>query len=194
MQSEHFAEVVALQASCFPPPFPAELLWQNHHLARHLEIFPEGQFVALADGQVIASASSLRVTQKMWDDHGCWDDLTGGLELRNHAPDGSILYGADISVHPAWRGQGIGKALYQARYDLVRRQQLEAYATACRIPDFQGSGLDVMSYVAAILSGRLVDRTLSPLVRMGLQVVGIQENVMDDPESGNAAVRLEWRP
>lgn len=39
---------VALQRDCFPPPFPEELLWQISHLQRHLEIFPEGQFVAFA--------------------------------------------------------------------------------------------------------------------------------------------------
>src|SRR6478735_8386863 len=58
MEETHVPAVAALQRACFPEPFSADLLWTSDHLKRHIELFRDGQFVALADGTVVASASS----------------------------------------------------------------------------------------------------------------------------------------
>lgn len=198
MAPEDFEEVVAFQRLCFPPPFPEELLWTREHLAGHVEMFPEGQFTAIVEGQIVGSASSLRVTRARWSEHTDWDDLTGGLSLERHEPEGAILYGADISVHPSARRQGVGGALYQARFALVRELGLEAFATVCRMPDCRewmvahsGTPLD---YARAVERGEAKDRTLTPFLKMGMQLMGVDEDVMDDPESLDAGARLEWRP
>jgi hypothetical protein len=49
MSSDDVQDVVALQRSCFPAPFPEELLWQPQHIERHLQLFPQGQLVATSD-------------------------------------------------------------------------------------------------------------------------------------------------
>lgn len=190
--------VVALQISCFPPPFPAELLWQPDHLAEHLEVYPEGQFVAEAQGQIVGSASALVIGEEVWQAHLSWDETTGGPFFERHDPGGTTLFGADISVHPAWRGQGIGRALYGARYDLVRSAALDRYGTACRLPGFAAwtsdTGGDVRAYAQQVAEGITSDRTMTPLIRYGLALVTVIENHMEDAESGNAAAALEWRP
>jgi ribosomal protein S18 acetylase RimI-like enzyme len=197
MEPSDFPAVVALQRLCFPEPFPAELLWTPEHLARHLAIFPEGQLVAEIDGEAAGSASSLRVSADRWESHRDWDDLTGGLFLSGHQPEGVILYAADISIRPDLRRRGAGRALYEARFALVRELGLEALATVCRMPDCREwtaeQGGTPRDYALAVERGEAQDRTLTPLLRLGMSLVGVDEEVMHDPESLNAGARLERR-
>jgi len=187
--------VVALQRTCFPEPFPAELLWQAAHLENHLRLFSEGQFIALDGGQVIASCTNMLISNLNWDMHLPWEVQTGGLTLSKHNPNGETLYGIDISVHPDYRGQGIGRTLYHMRYDLVRSHHLTRYGTVCRMPDFAATGMtDAGEFAAAVARGEKTDRTLTPLLKMGLHFGGIIPNYMADAESGNAGAILSWQP
>lgn len=190
------AGVVALQRDCFPPPFPEDLLWQAEHIAHHLEIFPEGQWVAEQGGRIVASCTNLILEEANWQAHLDWESTVGGHFLRAHAPGGTTLYGVDLSVAPASRGQGIGRSLYQARFDFVRAHALTRYGTAVRMPDYQSQaqGQAPQAYAEAVAAGTLTDRTLTPLLRMGTEFLGVIENHMDDEESGHAAAILEWRP
>lgn len=190
---------VALQRACFPPPFSEELLWNADHLARHLEVFPEGQFVAVEGERVLGSASATRIDEAQWRAHANWEATVGGPYLNTFAPQGSTLYGLDISVHPEARGQGIARRLYNARFDLVRRHKLRRYGTGCRIPGFRDwaqSAPDPTpdAYVRAVVEGTTTDRTLTPLLRLGLRPLGAVEEYMEDEESANAAALLEWIP
>lgn len=192
-------DAVALQRACFPAPFPEELLWNRSHLECHLERFPEGQFVAESEGRIVGSASSCLISEENWNEHGSWTDTVGGPYIENHDPGGSTLYGLDVSVHPAYRGQGVGRALYAARLGLVRELGIRRYGTACRLPGFQDwsfshAGAPVEGYVEEVVAGRVADRTLTPLLRYGLKFLGVIHDYMEDLESANAAVLLEWNP
>lgn len=195
MRPADIAGVVNLQRACFPAPFPEELLWRAEHIAAHLGQFAEGQFVAVdAEDQVWASATNMRLNQSTWDAHPDWETKTGGLALPHHSPDGAVLFGVDISVHPKMRRQGLARSLYQARFDLVGREGIARYATVCRLPGFATSGYEsVRAYAEAVAQGHASDATLTPLLRMGLTFVGVQTDYMDDVESGHAGARLEWK-
>lgn len=193
MADHHIPGVVALQESCFPPPFDPELLWKANHLRRHLELFPDGQFVALLGSDVVASCSNTLISEDNWQAHKSWDETVGGYFLENFDPAGSTVYGLDISVHPDHRRQGIARALYEARFDVVRRRATR-YGTACRLPDFVNSNFQTpVSFAKAVEAGEVEDRTLTPLLKMGLTMTDVLENYMDDIESGHAAALLEWQ-
>lgn len=198
LSSKHFEGVVKLQRLCFPAPFPEELLWKIEHLEQHIRVFPEGQFVAVHEGKVIGSCTSIIIPEETWSSHLSFDETVGSLFLSNHTPDGNTLFGVDISVHPDYRKIGVGRSLYQARFSLTRTLKLKRYATSVRIPDFssfhQQTGLDKDIYVKKVSSLEITDRTLTPFIKMGFKVDCIVENHMDDPESGNAAVSLIWTP
>lgn len=198
MTSEDFTAVVALQRLCFPPPFPAAFLWRDEHLARHLAVFPEGQFVAVNEGAVVGSASACVVSEARWRAHASWEETVGGWYFEGHDSAGTTLYGADIGVHPDRRGQGVGRALYGARLDLVRRTGLARFGTACRLPGFRAwsdqCGGGPRDYVALVAAGGANDPTLSPLMRYGLRLVAVLDDYMEDEASGNAAALLEWTP
>lgn len=185
---------VGLQKACFPDPFPEDLLWSAEHLVRHIGVFPDGQFVAEREGVIVASASSTLISEVGYQAHGSWDSTVGGPFLKTFDPNGTTLYGLDISVHPGFRGKGLARELYDQRFDLVRRLGLVRYATGCRLPDFGRSGLDLDTYLGEVRAGVRTDRTLTPLLRMGLTLIGGANDYMEDEESSNCAALLEWLP
>jgi GNAT superfamily N-acetyltransferase len=198
MLEEHIPGAVALQRACFPAPFPEELLWNSRHLAKHLSLFPEGQFVALDDDRVVASASATRISEENWQAHSSWEETVGGPFLESFDETGSTLYGLDISVHPVFRGKGLGRMLYQERFKLVKYLDLTRYGTACRLPDYRTyesnhQGVTVDEYAEHVVQGSAKDRTLSPLLRYGLTFLGVIHKYMEDWESDDAAALLEWR-
>jgi GNAT superfamily N-acetyltransferase len=192
-------EAAELQSLAFPPPFPQDLLWQPEHLIRHVELFPRGQFIAESAAEVVGSCSNTLVSEESWHAHRSWEETVGGPMLENFDPRGTTMYGLDITVHPAYRRLGIGRAFYEARFDLVRELGLRRYGTACRLPGFADylssqPESNVREYAEVVVAGHAVDRTLTPLLRYGLTYQGVIENYMDDEESGNAAALLEWLP
>lgn len=195
MTANDVAGVVALQRQCFPEPFPADQLWQSVHIERHLEIFAEGQFVAVVGDMVVGSCTNMRTSRAIWDSHLPWESVVGDLFLSGHAPEGEVLYGIDVSVAPAFRRQGIAREFYQARFNFVRSASMDQYGTVCRLPGLQASGLvSARAYAESVVARERIDPTLTPLLHLGLRFVGVIEGYMSDPESGDAGAILEWRP
>jgi len=194
MRPDDFDGVRALCAAVYPTT-PS---WTEGQLGSHLRVFPEGQLVATrADtGELAGMAASLIV---LWDDYGLgatWRDFTGGGMFTTHDPvRGRTLYGAEVMVHPAMQGQGVGKQLYEARRALARRLGLLRIRAGARLRDYQlhAARVSPEQYVAAVVRGELVDRTLSFQLGQGFQVIGVVSGYLaHDPESlGHAAV-IEW--
>lgn len=195
LQPQHIQGAVELQALAFPPPFDAGLLWQAEHLQHHVDIFPAGQWVGLYGGKVVATSSNTLMSSQLFLSGKDWDSKVGGYFLDTFDPVGDTLYGLDISVHPDYRGQGIGRELYQKRFEYARQNALSRYGTSCRIPDFASSGVaDPDAYVNDVVTKKRSDRTLTPLLKYGMNIVKILPNHMDDEESRNTAILLEWKP
>lgn len=195
MRRDDVEAAVALQKEAFPPPFSEDLHWDPEHLRTHVRLFPEGQFVAEAGGSVVGSCSNCVISEERWQSHSPWGRTVGGPFLRNHDAHGTTLYGLDITVHRGLRRQGVGRAFYERRFELVRRLGLNRYGTACRIPGFAASGIATAEgYVESVVRGETTDRTLTPLLRYGLLPGGVIQKFMPDPESGDAAAVLEWNP
>lgn len=189
------SEVVALQSLAFPPPFSEELHWKEEHLATHIDVFPEGQWIALSAGSVVGSCSNCILTESDWSANRDWYQTVGGPNIKNHHPLGTTLFGLDITVHPQHRKIGIGRAFYENRFQFARNNGLRRFGTGCRVPDFLNSGHStVEAYVKEVVAGIRMDRTLTPLLRYGLRFIAVRHNYMDDPESGDSAAILEWEP
>jgi GNAT superfamily N-acetyltransferase len=189
-----FAGIIALTQAIYPGA-PS---WTEAQLAAHLRVFPEGQMVAIDEttGEIVGMAASLIV---LWDDYELttsWRDFTASGTFANHDPvHGRTLYGAEIMVSPALQGHGVGTQLYAARETLARRLGLLRIRAGARLRDYHyhTQRLTAEEYVAAVVRGALVDRTLTFQLRRGFRVLGIVSNYLrHDPESRGYAAVIEW--
>ena len=191
---EDIPEIISLCRAVYPDS-PA---WSEEQLRHHQQIFPEGQLVATdpVTGAVVGYAASLVV---LWDDYrldDSWRDFTDGGMFRNHDPEkGHTLYGAEVMSHPAHRGQGVGKALYAARRDLVRRRGLWRIRAGARLCGYHrvADRMSPEDYLAAVAEHRLTDPTLTFQLAQGFRPMALVRNYLrHDPESLGHAVVIEW--
>jgi GNAT superfamily N-acetyltransferase len=192
---EHVRALAALQRMVFPTLTDNELLTEEKYL-KHLELFPEGQFVALAHykgRQIPVGATSTFRTHFDFShiQHKFLEAVADGW-LTNHNPQGEWLYGADLSVHPDYRGNRIGRRLYEARRNLVRRLNLRGEIAGALLPGYihYRRRLTVAQYVLRVWQGHIFDPTLSMQIRNGFTVKGILYDHIHDPRSNNTATLI----
>ena len=209
-----FADALAqLQRDCFPNLAGHELMTRENFLS-HCRVFPEGGFVALAargndapllgnaepqvpqagDDRVVGLGSGF-FTDFDFDhpDHTFMEMIAGG-DYTNHDPDGEWYYGGDISVHPAYRGQGIGRMLYEARKEVVRRHRKKGIVAGGALPGYRHhrERMSVSEYVEKVVAGELADPTLSFQLRNGFEVRGLLEGYIEDEFTGDWATLIVW--
>ena len=189
----YFAQLEQLQRLCYPTLGVHELM-QVQHFTRQHAIFPQGQIVVLAGSEVIGQGSGF-VGDVDFDHppHTC-SGICAGFYFTSPNPAGAYYYGADISVHPAYRGRGIGRLIYQARQDLVRRYNRQGIVAGGLIPGYAQykTKLSVQAYVDQVVAGELTDPTLSFQLRNGFRVRGLLENYIEDSASDNWSTLIEW--
>jgi GNAT superfamily N-acetyltransferase len=127
-RAEHAAALEELQLLCFPTLDDSER-FKAAHYRKHIELFPEGQFVALDGDKVVGMTSTIRQHFDFTHVEHKFADVIQGGWLTSHEPDGDWLYGADIGTHPAYRRRGIARGLYAARHGTVRALGLEGQVT-----------------------------------------------------------------
>src|SRR5262249_56426603 len=95
-------------------------------------------------------------------DHTFADIIEGGW-LTSHQPAGAWLYGADVGVHPGYRGRGLATALYAARQETVWRLGLKGQVTAGMIRDYGAvkGRMTAQDYYRGVGEGRGEESTLS---------------------------------
>lgn len=194
MRPEDIPAVGTLSTAVYPASPP----WSSRQLESQLRVFPEGQLVAVLpdSGEVVGMAASLIV---LWDDYALesdWRDFTASGTFTNHdAARGRTLYGAEVMVHPAYQGRGIGKALYAGRRELARRFGLLRIRAGARLRDYHvhAARLSPQEYVRAVVRKELSDRTLSFQLAEGFQVIGVVSGYLrHDPDSLGYAAVIEW--
>ncbi len=172
--------------------------WNDALLSSHLEVFPEGQFVALEveTGRIVGMAASLIV---LWDDYDLdmdWLAFTNSGWFTNHDPErGRTLYGAEVMVQPNMQRRGIGKKIYHARRELVRRLGLLRIRAGARLRGYHryAHRMSAEEYVARVVQRRISDPTLTFQLREGFEVIGVVANYLhQDPESRGYAAIIEW--
>nr|WP_106784972.1 GNAT family N-acetyltransferase [Lysinibacillus timonensis] len=190
-----FDELIDIQAECFPPPFPSELWWNKEQLINHVTLFPAGALCVEIDGKVVSSLTSVCVNFDPSHPNHTWAEATDDGYITNHNPNGNTLYIVDISVRPNFRSLGLGKIMMQSMYHVVIENNLDRLLGGGRMPGFHryANQLSANEYIKAVTSGQIHDPVISFLLRCGRMPIAIVENYLDDEESKNYGVLMEWK-
>ncbi len=194
-RAEHIPQLVELQIVCYPTLADTSRL-KAPHLESHLHIFPAGQWVAVEGARVVGMSAGFLYTFDFDHSQHTFDEIIGYGYFTQHNPQGQHFYGADVSVHPDYRGRGISRLLYDARKDLVRRRGLRGIVAGGMIPGFAHykTQMDARTYVAQVVAGEIFDPTLSVQLRQGFRVRGLLPNYLPDIATDGWAVLIEWVP
>lgn len=193
VEPRDFPGIIALCERTYPGAPP----WSRAQLARHLEVFPEGQLVAVDRGrEVVGYAASLIV---YWNDYSMdtsWRDFTDAGWFSNHDPVmGRTLYGAEIMVHPEMRGSGVGGRIYEARAEIAKRFGLRRIRAGARLRGYHkhAESMSAEEYVRRVVRRSLRDPTLSFQLNRGFHVLAVVSGYLKyDPESLGWAAVIEW--
>jgi GNAT superfamily N-acetyltransferase len=192
---EHVQALEDMQHLIYPTLTADEKFTAPKYL-RHLELFPEGQFTALAerDGRWIpvGVTSTYRTHFDFSDYHHTYLEAIGHGWLTHHDPTGEWLYGVDMAVHPDYRGLRISRKLYEARHALVRRLNLRGEIAGGMMPGYHlhRQRLTIAQYALRVWQGRLHDPTLTAQLRAGFTFRGILYDHITDPRSDNTAMLI----
>jgi 4-aminobutyrate aminotransferase / (S)-3-amino-2-methylpropionate transaminase / 5-aminovalerate transaminase len=188
---EHADALEELQRVCFPTLDDAER-FKAAHYRKHVELFPDGQFVALDGDRVVAATSTIRLHFDFAHVNHTFAEIIQGGWLTSHEPNGDWLYGADIGVHPDYRGRRLALALYAARQELVWRLALKGQVTAGMIPGYGAvkATMSAEEYYQRVVDGRVVDPTLSMQLRVGFEPRALLANYLNDPVCDNYSVLI----
>jgi len=186
-------ELERIELTCFPTANPDDLL-SEADIRAYAETFPEGYFVALVDGRPVGMGAGIYLDFDFSNPQHTIAGITGEHQCGNHHPAGEWYYGTDITVLPEYRGQGIGRMLYEKRKALVIRDGKRGIIAGGALPGYfdYKKTLPVDQYVARVVAGELRDPTLSFQLGNGFQVRGLLENYIEDESDDGWAVLIVW--
>jgi GNAT superfamily N-acetyltransferase len=194
-QADLIPQLEELQIVCYPTLADSSR-FKAPHFESHLRIFPEGQWVALNGARVVGMSAGFLYTFDFDHPHHTFDEIIDYGFFTRHDPQGQHFYGADVSVHPDYRGRGIGRRLYDARKELVQQRGLRGIVTGAMIPGFARykTSMEAHLYVSRVVAGEIFDPTLSMQLRQGFRVRGLLPKYLPDSATDGWSVLIEWVP
>ncbi len=192
MQPEDAMQLEELQKIVFPTLADDELIRAAHYL-RHLELFPEGQFVIADGNRVVGMTTTMRSDFDFLNYHHTFKETIAGGWLSNHNPEGEWLYGLDMGLLPAYRGRGLARILYRARHEVAKSLGLKGQLTVGMMSGY-GAVSDQMSgeqYYLELIQYKRKDPTLTPQMKIGFEPIALMPNHLNDPVCGNYGVLIK---
>ncbi len=192
MQVSDALQLEELQKIVFPTLAEDELIRADHYL-RHLEVFPEGQFVISFGGRVIGMTTTMRTNFDFVNYHHTFKETIGGGWLTNHNPEGEWLYGLDMGLLPEFRGKGLARILYRARHEIARSLGLKGQLTVGMMSGYGAVSQEISGeiYYEELILGKRKDPTLSPQMKIGFVPIALMPNHLNDPVCGNYGILIK---
>ena len=169
--------------------------WRESHIAKLLEIFPEGQICILVNGKVVGTALSIIVNYAKFGDNHTYIQITGNYTFSTHDSEGDVLYGIEVFVHPDYRELRLGRRMYDARKELCEQLNLRSIVAGGRIPGYAAYGgkMPPMEYIERVRHREIFDPILTFQLSNDFHVRKILKGYMPgDKESLEYATLIEW--
>lgn len=169
--------------------------WSESVIEKLIHKFPEGQFVIIADDQVVGCALSIIVKYDEYGDNHTYRQITGNYTFSSHTEKGDVLYGIEVFIRPEYRGLRLGRRLYDARKELCEKLNLKAIVFGGRIPNYHNYAGELKSkeYIQKVKLKEIYDPVLSFQLSNDFHVKKVLKNYMpEDNESQEFATLLQW--
>ncbi len=193
-QPKDIPAIVKLHEDVYGHLYSKEELYNERKYRMQLRAFPDGQFLAEYDGKIIGYTTALILQLDDDEDLFRYPELSGNGSFSPHTPSGDTLYGADIAVHPDYRGMGVAGKLYIGRKNLLRKYNLRrmiAYGRIAGYPEHMAA-LTPEEYVQQVIEGKLKDLALNAHLKAGYTVKKVVFDLMHDNESMDYCTYLEY--
>ncbi|WP_413698929.1 GNAT family N-acetyltransferase [Psychromonas sp. KJ10-10] len=169
--------------------------WDDKTLDALLSRFPDGQVCVCVDGKVVGCAFSLIIDYASFGDEHTYDEITSKMAFTNHDPDGDVLYGIEVFIHPDYRGLRLARRLYAVRKELCENLNLRSIIAGGRMPNYSkyAEQLTAKEYIDKVKQKEIYDPVLSFQLANEFFVRKLLKNYLTgDVESMEYATLLEW--
>lgn len=176
--------------------YGAEQAYPGEMIRGQINNFPEGQFVAEYEGQIVGYCATFIVAESLALAPHRWDEITGHGFASRHDPRGDWLYGMEVFIDPDYRNLRIGQRLYNERKKLCQYLRLKGIVFGGRLPGLarRRKIRDPEAYVEQVRNKKIRDPVLSFQLRNGFEFLGILHNYSpEDTASLGHAAHLVWR-
>jgi predicted amidohydrolase/ribosomal protein S18 acetylase RimI-like enzyme len=169
--------------------------WTRPQIRKLLDIFPEGQLGILVNDKVVGCALSIIVDYDQFGNDHTYEQITGQDTFSTHNPNGNVLYGIDIFIHPEYRGMRLGRRLYDARKELCENLNLRSIIFGGRIPKYNeyADEMGPKEYIQKVRRREIYDPTLTFQLANDFHPLKVLKDYQQgDLASLDYAVLLEW--
>lgn len=173
----------------------SDVFWSRDQIAKLLEIFPEGQIVTVADKKIVGCALSLIVDYDMVKGDHTYAEVTGDETFSTHDPNGNILYGIEVFIHPEYRGLRLARRMYEYRKELCEKLNLKAIMFGGRLPNYHkyAGKLRPKEYIDKVRRKEIFDPVVTFQLSNDFHVRRVMRNYLpNDEESGHYACLMQW--
>ena len=156
---------------------------------------PEGQVVTVVDDKIVGCALSIIVDYDMVKGDHTYAKVTGNETFCTHNPEGNILYGIEVFIHPDYRGLRLARRMYEYRKELCEKLNLKAIMFGGRIPNYYkyADTMRPKEYLDKVRSREIYDPVLTFQLSNDFHVRRVMKNYLpNDEESKHCATLLQW--
>ena len=173
----------------------SDVFWTHAQIKKLITIFPEGQVVIIADDKIVGCALSIIVDYNMVKGNHTYAQVTGNETFNTHDPNGNILYGIEVFIHPDYRGLRLGRRMYEYRKELCEKLNLKAIMFGGRIPNYHkyAGKMRPKEYIEKVRAREAYDPVLNFQLSNDFHVRKVIKNYLpNDEESCHCACLLQW--